>query len=198
MTYTYAGRDNSSQYQELTVDLRRLRNLLEDVEERIAEDPSLDISQISTPIMQCKAILCGLGLNLKSFQGSAGEQRNVQPEVVQAFKASVQVASHSLSVVFESLTGTGRMDGTGCDKMPPTSIAQQQSHSRVSREGLSTATNVTLRVRNSARMISLSGGRPVGVPTGGYSMEDSDHELTQSPYDRRRSFTVPPMPADWH
>ncbi|KAM0709915.1 hypothetical protein Q7P35_003958 [Cladosporium inversicolor] len=191
-------RDATSQYQELTVDLRRLRNLLEDVEEHIAEDPSLDISQISTPIMQCKAILCGLELNLKSFQDSAEEQRNVQPEVVLVLKASVQVASHNLSVVFESLTGTGLVNSTGGDGLPSSSVTQQPSHSRVSRKGLSTATNVKLRVRNSAKMISLSGGRPVVVATDHLSMEDSKRELNQSPYDRRGSFTVPPMPADWH
>jgi hypothetical protein len=58
----YVGRDTTSQYQELTVDLQRLRNLLEDVEEHIAEDVALDIStcQISIQILQCRAILRGL------------------------------------------------------------------------------------------------------------------------------------------
>jgi hypothetical protein len=60
----YAGRYTTSQYQELTADLKKLRNLLEDVEEHVVEDFTLDLTscQISTPILQCKAILRGLDL----------------------------------------------------------------------------------------------------------------------------------------
>jgi hypothetical protein len=91
--------------------LKRLRNLLEDVEEHIAEDSSHDLSscQISTPILQCKAILRGLDLNLKSCKCAPGERQNVQPEAVLALKASVQVATHSLSVSFEALVGIARL-----------------------------------------------------------------------------------------
>jgi hypothetical protein len=62
--HMYAGRYTTSQYQELTADLKKLRNLLEDVEEHVVEDFTLDLTscQISTPILQCKAILRGLDL----------------------------------------------------------------------------------------------------------------------------------------
>ena len=151
IAYICTGRDASSQYQELTVDLRRLRNLLEDVEEHVAEDVSFNKSsrQISTQILQCKAILCGLDLNLKSFQCSTQEEQNVQPEAVLGLKASVQMATHSLSVVFEALITTSQLNNAEADGKPSTSITQQPSLSG----------NVTLRARNSARIISLSGGR---------------------------------------
>ena len=101
------------------VDLRRLRNLLEDVEEHIAEDVSFNISssQISTQILQCKAILCGLELNLKSFRYSTQEEQNVQPEAVLALKAAVQVATHSLSVVFETLVGASQLNDLDADPL---------------------------------------------------------------------------------
>jgi hypothetical protein len=204
LAHIHTGRDTTSQYQELTVDLRRLRNLLEDVEEHVAEDASLDISshQISTPIMQCKAILCGLDLNLKPFQCSTEElKQNVQPEAVLALKASVQVATHSLFVSFEALVGTGRLNDSEASGLPSTSIVPQSPQPVVSTDGLSTATNVTLRVRNSARIISLSGGRPVGVAADGLyrpSLEENDHEPNQLPFRSRRALTAPPMPADWH
>ena len=200
MAHTYTGRDATSPYQELTVDLRRLRNLLEDVEEHVAENISLELSscQISTSILQCKAILCGLDLNLKSSQSSTQQQLNVQPEAVLALKASVQVAAHSLSVVFETLVGTGQLNNPEAEGPPSTSITQQPSLSGDSKNGVSTATNVTLRVRNSARIISLSGGRPVGVASGGLSLEHNDRELTRSPFRSRRAFTAPPMPDNWH
>lgn len=194
----YTGRDTTSQYQELTVDLRRLRNLLEDVEEHIAEDVSSNIlsSQISIQILQCKAILCGLDLNLKSVQYPT--QETVKPEAVLASKASVQVATHSLSVVFEALVGTSQLIDPEANVLPTTSITQQTSDPGDSGNGVSTATNVTLRVRNSARIISLSGGRPVGVASGSLSLEHNDRELTRSPFRSRRALTAPPMPADWH
>lgn len=200
MAHKYAGRDATSLYQELTTDLRRLRNLLEDVEEHGAEDVSLEISssQISTPVLQCKAILRGLDLSLKSFRSSTQQQLNMQPEAVLALKASVQVATHSLSVVFEALVGTQRLNNKEVSRLPSASIVQQSPAHGASRDGVATATNVTLRVRNSARIISLSGGRPVGVANGGLSMEHIDRELTRSPFRSRRALTAPPMPADWH
>jgi hypothetical protein len=121
----------------------------------------------------------------------------VELEAVLALKAAVQVATHSLSISFEGLVGTGRLNYLGASDVPLTSV-EPPSHPGISRNGLSTATNVTLRVRNSARIISLSGGRPVGVATGGLSLEHNDRESNQSPFGSRRAFTVPPMPADWH
>jgi len=165
------------------------------------EDFSLEHSscQISTPILQCKAILCGLDLNLKSSQSSAQQQQlNVQPEAVLALQASVQVVTHSLSVIFEALIGRSQLNNAEAGGLPSTSITHQPSHTGDSRNGVSTATNVTLRVRNSARIISLSGGRPVGVASGGLSLEHNDRELTRSPFRSRRALTAPPVPADWH
>jgi hypothetical protein len=165
----------------------------------MAEDSSHDLScRISTPISQCKAILRGLDLNFKSFQCSAEGQHNMQSEVVLALEASIQVAAHRMSVSFEAPAGVGRLNHPGVSETPTNSIVQQSLHSGTSREGLSTATNVTLRVRNSARIISLSGGRPVCVAAGGRPVEDDDREPNQSLFGSRRDFTVPPMPADWH
>lgn len=98
------------------------------------------------------------------------------------------MATHSLSVVFEALITTSQLNNAEADGQPSTSITQQPSLSG----------NVTLRARNSARIISLSGGRPVGVASGGVSLEHNDRDLTQSPFRSRRAHTAPPMLADWH
>ena len=157
------GRETSSQYQELTVDMRRLRNLLEDLEEHEAEDTSFDISacQTTTHVLQCKAILRGLDVNLESFRCSAQEQEGVRPETALAVKASVQVITHSLSCMFESLFNPRRTINTETNGMPTASIARQSSASGGSSEGVTTATNVTLRLPNSARIISLAGRHPL-------------------------------------
>ena len=52
-----------------------------------------------------------------------------------------------------------------------------------------------MQVRNSARIISLSGGRPVGFATGGLSMEEDDHD--ESHYGSRKSYATSPTSTDW-
>jgi hypothetical protein len=62
MANTYTGRDTTNRFQELTTDLRKLRDPLEDIEEHVAEGVSLEPSscRVSTQISPCEAILCGL------------------------------------------------------------------------------------------------------------------------------------------
>jgi hypothetical protein len=158
----YVGRDTTSQYQELTVDLQRLRSLLEDAEEHIAEDVALDIStcQISIQILQCRAILRGLNVNLEYLRFSAQKQRDVQP-------------------------------GNA-------SIAPLSSPSEISREGLTTATNVTARLQNSSRMIRLSSRRQFATSNSSRQRaKDSEREPNQSSRSSCRTHALSPMPADW-
>lgn len=67
-----ASRDSNTRFQSLAVDLRKLRNLLEDIEEHLSDEPSA--GHTFTQVAQCKAILCGLDLTLRSFRCVRKEQ----------------------------------------------------------------------------------------------------------------------------
>ena len=88
--------------------MKRLRNLLEDVEDyvdRFVQPDSFDDALLDR-VIKCKVILVGLHLNLQSF--SCSPEKPHQSELVAAGKASVQLATDGLLVAFHSLSEAGR------------------------------------------------------------------------------------------
>lgn len=155
-----AGRDSNNRFQSLAVDLRKLRNLLEEIEEHLSSESSA--GHTFTQVAQCKAILCGLDLTLQSFRCVRKEQQNVQPEAVLAVKASIQVATFSLLTAFDGLRH-GRQHAVRSDthELPVSVDDRPPTPSGTSHNAVATATNVKLSVQSSARIISLGNHAPI-------------------------------------
>jgi hypothetical protein len=92
LTLTQIGRDAEGAIQTLAVDLRKLRNALEDLEEATPEGSHE--RTFASQVPQCKAILLGLDLTLQSIH--CQEQQDSQPQSVLAAKASVQIMTNCL------------------------------------------------------------------------------------------------------
>lgn len=193
-THRYAGRDSNSDFLALAVELRRLRNLLEDIEERSTYDASLDRTSYDTiiQVLQCKAILRGVDLNFQSFH------QNVQPEIILASKASLQVAIRSLSTAFDNIsrpqdgrkTGlSGRSDPIDtCEPSPPVS----------STDDVESSTDATFDSRGPIEKTSLIGLHPAQssepLPD---RIEEGDKSAGLSLSSTRVSPSYPAMPAKW-
>jgi hypothetical protein len=137
-------------------------------------------------------------VNLESFRCSAQEQEGVRPETILAAKASVQVVTHNLSCLFESLVHSGQTINPETNGVPTASIARQSSASGGSSDGVTTATNVTLRLQNSARIISLANRRPsTADDSSGQCVRHKERMPDQPPRSSRDNHTLSSMPADW-
>lgn len=154
--------------------------------------------QIATQILQCKAILGGLDWHYQFFCCPAQEQQNVHPEVVLALKASVQVATHSLFVAFTNLIGLGSGPMLGPDEPSTAAILRQSSPSGFSSDEVGTATNMTLSIQNSARIISLPGHHPCGPDDFSPHRTQNGKRASSRSWDGSRVSSAPlPMPVDW-
>lgn len=63
MKLTNLGRDAGGEFQSLAIDLRKLRNILEDTEEAV---PEISHEMMFAQFPQCKAILLGLDITMRS------------------------------------------------------------------------------------------------------------------------------------
>jgi hypothetical protein len=164
----------------------------------MSEDASLDPPprQISTQILQCEAILCGLDVNLQCSRCSAQQREDLRPEVILALKASVQVATHSLFVMFSTLAGLGRESILDSSAVSTIGIARQPSPSGFSSDGVATATNITLNLQNSARMISLP-GRHIVATEGSLPQRNQHDRPSGASYGSRAASVSLSMSSDW-
>jgi hypothetical protein len=154
----------------------------------MSEDASLDPPprQISTQISQCKAILCGLDVNLQCSRCSAQQREDLRPEVILALNASVQVATHSLFVMFSTLAGLGHESILGSSAVSTIGITRQPSPSGFSSDGIATATNITSNLQNSARIIILP-DRHVAATEGFFPQQNQHDRPSGASYGSRAS-----------
>jgi hypothetical protein len=164
----------------------------------LSENKSLDSKacQISTQILQCKAILCGLDVSLQRTRCSAQQREKLQPEVILALKASVQVATHSLFVTFATFAGLEDNSFPDSNDLSTPGTTRQPSPFGFSRDEVATATNVTLNLQNSARMISLPGHHVTA--TDGFLPQRNQHSRPSGASYGSRAASVPlSVSSDW-
>lgn len=176
--------------------MRRLRNLLEDIEERTTPDALLvqTSSDTSVRVLQCKAILCGVDLNFQSFHSSQVDRQHVQPEVILASKASLQVAIHSLASTFAKgfRFQDGRKSGINrpsdpintCEPSPPVS----------STDDVETSTDAICDSRDHNEHISFPAQS--GEPLQG-RIEEGETPASLSRYSNRVPPSYPAILAKW-
>jgi hypothetical protein len=164
----------------------------------LSENKSLDSKacQISTQILQCKAILCGLDVSLQRTRCSAQQREKLQPEVILALKASVQVATHSLFVTFATFAGLEDNSFPDSNDLSTPGTTRQPSPFGFSRDEVATATNVTLNLQNSTRLISLPGHHVTA--TDGFLPQWNQHGRPSGASYGSRAASVPlSMSSDW-
>jgi hypothetical protein len=166
----------------------------------MSEDISPDrtLFRISTQVLQCKAILCGLDVNLQCSRCSAQQREELQPAVVLALKDSVQAATHSLFITFATLAKFGNDSILDSNEVSTLGTSRQPSPSGFSSNGVAMATNVTLSLQNSARMISLPGHHV--TTTDGFSPQRDQHGRLSSigsSHGRRDPSVFSSMSSDW-
>lgn len=102
--HLYTGRDSNSQFLLLAVEMRKLRNILEDIEERTTADELMDplSYEIYFQVVHCTTILYGIQVNFKSSSCSTFEFQDIPMETILAFKASIELSRESLSTAFHN------------------------------------------------------------------------------------------------
>lgn len=95
-----AGRDSDSLYRGLAPDVKRTRNLLEDLEEQYADDDDIPL-RVLERLHKCQASLHRLELTLKAYHTSTHKWQDVKPMAVQELKEGVCGATQELKTAFE-------------------------------------------------------------------------------------------------
>ena len=154
------GRDAEGAFKTLAVDLRKLRNILEDIEEATPDESH---GKTFAQVPQCKAILLGLDLTLQS--GCSLEQQNSRSQSVLTAKASVQIMTSCLAFALDTVPRRSPHEVDLTHDMPTDGGAARRSvESNASNDGtLSTdrtaaTTNTISSNRSSARIVSLESG----------------------------------------
>ncbi|KAM0719780.1 hypothetical protein Q7P37_003913 [Cladosporium fusiforme] len=193
-------RDSQSAYSAVTSDLRKLRNVLEDIEE-YTQDSVLAEPQcrkVLSQVSKCKAILGGLDLGLQSFRCS-NKQQHVQSGAIAAIIASVQVATEGMLMVYHGLSGTvnGHLE-LAANEFPTIAAPHPSIASETSSDGgsdtqhMATATNMMLS--NSARIVSVGGLFP---PTETEQSHVKMVDATQALTSHRRAPVQSFHPLSW-
>jgi hypothetical protein len=108
----------------------------------------------------------------------------------------VQVATHSLFVMFSNVAGLGHESILDSNAVSRIGITRQPSPSGFSSDGVATATNITLSLQNSARMISLPGHHVVA--TDGFLPQRNQHDRPRSASYGNHAARVPlSLSSDW-
>jgi len=148
----YLGRNAEGAFQTLAVDLRKLRNVLEDIEEATPDESH---RRVLAQIPQCKAILLGLDLTLLS--------ENSQPQSVLAAKASIQVMTNCLTYALDDIPTCSQQEGDLTQNMPAKVGAARRSTPSndvaQSTDASSAATNTSSSNRSSADVVGLASGQ---------------------------------------
>lgn len=151
---TRPGRDSPSIYKTLAADVRRLRNILEEVEELLAEDQTNSAVELKVTerVLLCKCLLDELDVTLHSYRCSTHKLQNVKPETIASLKSDFENATDSLSAAFDVLTHTGqielRLDTTavavaGTFHLQSTSTSTTTASSRHDRKSSHASSSVT-------------------------------------------------------
>lgn len=116
---------------------------MEDIEEHIHDNVLMESQsrKVLNQVSKCKAILGGLDLGLQSFRCS-NKQLDVQPEAIAAIKASVQVATDGLLMVYHGLSGTVNHSGQQSLEFPAAGIRRLSIASAASSDGSSITQSV--------------------------------------------------------
>lgn len=161
LTQRHAGRGAEGAFQTLAVDLRKLRNILEDIEEAT---PDGHHGRFFAQVPQCKAILLGFDLTLQSDHYP--EQQSSQPQCVLAAKASTQILTSSLAYALDETTAYPQHEVDFTRNVPAEGDAARQStQSNASNDSpsptdiSSAATNKTSSNRSSAKIVGLESGQ---------------------------------------
>ncbi|KAF2172077.1 hypothetical protein M409DRAFT_49828 [Zasmidium cellare ATCC 36951] len=107
-------RDTSSPYKTLTSGLRRLRNVLGDIDEILndTDDPRSSDTKLQPCLVQSKSILEKLDMALVTYK--CMRQVDVDNEAVAGLKASIEDVTQELASAHEKLTRTGEMSMSAC------------------------------------------------------------------------------------
>ena len=139
LTLTQLGRDAEGAFQTLAVDLRKLRNVLEDWIEEATPEGSHERA-FASQVPQCKAILLGLDLTLQSVH--CQEQQNSQPQSLLAAKASVQIMTNCLAYTLDNIPTCSQQEVDSTRNIPAESGAARRSkYSNASNDGAQSTDN---------------------------------------------------------